>query len=103
MGGRVCRGPAFKEYNNFANNFRNHLNPEQKDQYMCVLKEDRALWICQWALDPAMCELQGLNRATAHKNDEQEETDVLVTEEQLGGPQYLNSPEHAAILVKSGD
>ena len=92
MGGGVCRGPALKEHNNFANNFRNHLNPEQKDPYATVPKEGRALWICQWAIDPQMCELKGFNRAIAHKNDEQEDIDVLVTEEQLGGPSTSTLP-----------
>ena len=91
------------KYNNFSNNFRNHLTPSQKDQYKDTPKPQREEWIYQWYVDPTQCNLTGFNRTTAIKKDTSKVKETWLTESQLGGPKYLNNPEHAHLLVLSGD
>ena len=53
-------------------------------------------------IDPASAtSVTGFNRATNSSTTANESEEVWVTLEQLSGPMYLNSMEHAAITIKS--
>ena len=62
----------------------------------------RREWLVSYVLDPSGATCSGFDRSTAVNNSLNEEGLSWITEEQMGGPLYLNSPAAASIVVKSG-
>ena len=92
-----------KGYNNCANSFRASLSPEQKSEYKSKTKQEREAWLCQWAIDPVLCANKGFNSTVAYTDDSSVADDEWVIESVLGGPRFLNNPEHATIVVEGGE
>lgn len=91
------------QYNNFCNTFRNTLTKEQKAEYKQVSTKEKEDWLCQWAVDPNVCQLKGYNRNTSFKEDIAEDIEAWITVDQLGGAQFLNNPQHADMVARSGE
>eukprot|EP00959_Pyramimonas_sp_CCMP1952_P339682 7113922-Pyramimonas_sp.AAC.1 len=53
-------------------------------------------------MDPQTAKLQGFNRVTAVTMNKTSEEDRWMTEDMLGGPQELNNPTRARLIVESG-
>ena len=90
---------APKEYNSFSNNFRNSLTTAEKAQHKGMTKEDKDAWMCQWAIDSALCTLQGFNKTVVYTDEVEIEEDRWATEEQI--TDILKSEKHMRILLGS--
>ena len=87
------------KYNLLGCTFRQSLTQEQKQAYQGLTQEQKDDALVQVVLDPNECNLLGFNKTSVYKDDVNEDVEIWVTEAQLGGPQYLNNPEHAALII----
>ena len=92
-----------KEYNNLLNQFRNQLTGQQRIDYGNMTPEQKHDYCAQWVLDPQLCTTQGFNKSFVFSEVKNKEKVIWVTETQLGGPLYLNSPELATIVTEAKD
>ncbi|CAK0848774.1 unnamed protein product, partial [Prorocentrum cordatum] len=65
--------------------------------------ERKREWLTKFIIDPTSGGCSAGQDTTVGSRDESESLTEWLTEEQLGGPMYLNSPLHASIIVKSLD
>ena len=77
---------------------RKQLSPEEKDKYTSMPKPDR---IKQRVIDPEDCKCRGYNSSYAYSDTQEKETVGMVSEEELAGPEWLNSKAHAKIVFDS--
>ena len=93
-----------KDWNILATTFRNALPAAEKEKYKKLSSDAvRADWIGQWAMDPEGSVARGFNRTTVTESEVDASRDTWVTEAQLGGPEFLNSVQHANIVINAGD
>ena len=90
------------EINNLSNNMRNHQTPQVAARYREMKSDaERKDWVSHYVIDYKEASCKGWNSTKVVNNNINTEEIVWLTEEQMGGPLYLNSPSHAAIVVKA--
>ena len=91
------------EWDALTSAFRSACSASQRDVMKPLSDTEKAARVSQFVLDPVDF------KATAHNtvevfNTKQEKTlGAWLTQAQIGGPSYLNSPEQAKVLCESGD
>ena len=92
--------PQRKSLQNAFYEFMKKKDPDLMSQYSgCATREERKHCLLNFLIDTsATTKRVGTNTSSVNS----EERDVWVTESMLRGPNFLNNPEHAAIVVKDG-
>ena len=85
------------QYKIFSNTFKRWLTDDQRKQYAALDMVQKASWVCQWSIDPALCQSVGYNKAFAYSDDSIREEDRWLTEEQL--VDYSKSRPHARAVI----
>ena len=85
-----------------ACNYRNSMTADVKKKYK-VLKtnDERRQWLVHYLLDPKAAVCTGFNKTTASDEENSKKMEAWITEEQMGGPLYLNSATHAKTVCAS--
>ena len=93
-----------KEFNNLANNFRNHMSKDVKAEYLKLSTDvERRQWLAQYVIDPTCASnLKGFNRTTAVNSKMFEGTGQWLHQSEIGGPLRLNNETMAKLLCESG-
>ena len=90
------------ELNNLANNMRNTMAVEPKKRYKELkTDEERREWLVYYLIDPKSAVNTGFNKTTAFDEEANKRNEQWITEEQMSGPNYLNSASHAKIVCDS--
>ena len=94
-----------RQYNNLCNVFRQSMSPEAKNDYREVDRQTTigCLWTASFVLDLALAAPEGFNRTSVFKSETSVEDEMWLTLDQLQGPQFLNSKDHALVLVEAGE
>ena len=93
-----------KQYNNLCNVFRQSMSPQAKNDYKELKTDDeRRQWTAAFVLDPALVAAEGFKRTSVFKSETNVEDEMWLTLDQLQGPQFLNSKDHALALVEAGE
>lgn len=86
--------------NLLGNAMRNALSSEVKMQYQqAKTDEERRAWLSAFLLDPKTCSCEGINSTRNVDRVLNRATAVWLTEEQLGSSAWLNSADHAKMMV----
>lgn len=75
---------------------------EHLEEFKALSVKDKQGWVSKFKVDPTMAWLEASTETTVGIEKHNHEQIVKLTPEQLGGPMYLNSEEHASILISSG-
>ena len=94
---------GYKEYNNLCNVFRASLSQAHEEEYGKLEQEDQRAWIAQWAMDPAASALNGFNKTEVFIDKGARIEERWVSLKQLVGPNFLNDPEAAQIIVDANE
>ena len=80
--------------------FRQASCQEAKDSYKtCEGDTQRRLWLAQFVMDPNCCSKEGFNESAAFLLNKTREAVEWLTQEQLEGPNYINSKQHVQLLI----
>ena len=95
---RQARGKAMTA---MRNQLRNNM-PEKFQEYKGLANDkDRMDWLAEYIINPEEGGSVGTNFTRRTKARTDRDSEVWITEEQMSGPTFLNSKDHAAIAAKS--
>ena len=80
---------------------RKQLSPEEKDKYTSMPKPPQLNLFTQRVIDPKDFRCRWTNSSYAFSYTHENETVGMVSEEELAGPEWLNSKAHAKIVFDS--
>ena len=87
--------------NKLASNCRNTMTPEVKSKYKLLSTDDeRREWLAYYVIDAKDACNNGFNRTLVFDTESSDTTITWLTEEQMSGPNWLNSKEHAKMVVE---
>lgn len=93
-----------KDFNLLGQAFRATLCPQAKEKYgQLKTDESRREWLAQFIIDPDFATLSGWNSCVLFNDSAEIEEASWITEEQLGGPDHLNSAKHARLVITAGE
>ena len=97
----ALKGMPKEIYQKMQANYRNTMQPDAKARYR-ELKSDteRKDWLALYMIDPKTAVCKGYNSTVAFDQEENKGSEQWLSEEQMGGPMFLNSANHAGIIVK---
>ena len=72
-----------------------------KKDYKNSKRTEKNEWLAQYILDPELTSNEGVNTTTVYTEETEMDDTVLITQEQMGGPLYLNSASMAKIVCES--
>ena len=93
------------EFNSLCSGFRQNMakNPQLKKAYTATNDAGKRQWIAQYVLDPEACLLTGTNTSSVALTNKSKSEVQWLTFDQLAGPDWFASKDHATIVTESGD
>ena len=91
-----------KTINSLQTGYRKSMSDKAKAGYTQANAAEKKEWLCQYIVDPKLGKSEGFTSTVASQSEKTKSGEFWLTQEELGGPEHLNCPKHAEILVKSG-